>query len=273
MPWMSHAAEYGAIAATVSGVSGLPGFGLGPRGASMITTGWSGSALRSARTPRRSRRRDVTVRRLVDSLPHAEPRVPLDRADDPVEQWLLGEVAVDAGEREPELQPVCAAASSSAATEVICSPKLVGAPHGVVSDEAHTGAGDRGPGIDAARRRCSRPAADRRGRSETPAFRSPAGFPSPGRRWFSSSGCRWGRRSHRFRAGGPVLRLSPASRTYPGARVLTRRDQRRSGEGGIRTLDGGLDPHNALAGRRLQPLGHFSRARASYRTVPAGLPR
>ena len=33
-----------------------------------------------------------------------------------------------------------------------------------------------------------------------------------------------------------------------------------SGEGGIRTLDGGLDPHNALAGRRLQPLGHFSGA-------------
>jgi hypothetical protein len=32
----------------------------------------------------------------------------------------------------------------------------------------------------------------------------------------------------------------------------------RSGEGGIRTLDGGIHPHNALAGRRLQPLGHFS---------------
>ena len=31
-----------------------------------------------------------------------------------------------------------------------------------------------------------------------------------------------------------------------------------SGEGGIRTLDGDIHPHNALAGRRLQPLGHFS---------------
>jgi hypothetical protein len=31
-----------------------------------------------------------------------------------------------------------------------------------------------------------------------------------------------------------------------------------SGEGGIRTLEGGVDPLNALAGRRLQPLGHFS---------------
>ena len=30
------------------------------------------------------------------------------------------------------------------------------------------------------------------------------------------------------------------------------------GEGGIRTLDGDIHPHNALAGRRLQPLGHFS---------------
>ena len=28
----------------------------------------------------------------------------------------------------------------------------------------------------------------------------------------------------------------------------------------IRTLDGGIHPHNALAGRRLQPLGHFSGA-------------
>ena len=35
-----------------------------------------------------------------------------------------------------------------------------------------------------------------------------------------------------------------------------------SGEGGIRTLDGGIHPHNALAGRRLQPLGHFSAASA-----------
>ena len=33
-----------------------------------------------------------------------------------------------------------------------------------------------------------------------------------------------------------------------------------NGEGGIRTLDGGVHPHNALAGRRLQPLGHFSRS-------------
>ena len=34
----------------------------------------------------------------------------------------------------------------------------------------------------------------------------------------------------------------------------------RSGEGGIRTLEAGISPPNALAGRRLQPLGHFSGA-------------
>src|SRR6266487_3962613 len=33
---------------------------------------------------------------------------------------------------------------------------------------------------------------------------------------------------------------------------------RGSGEGGIRTLEAGISPPNALAGRRLQPLGHFS---------------
>src|SRR5919204_5681616 len=43
-----------------------------------------------------------------------------------------------------------------------------------------------------------------------------------------------------------------------------------SGEGGIRTLDGGIHPHNALAGRRLQPLGHFSAgARRIADTSPA----
>ena len=35
-------------------------------------------------------------------------------------------------------------------------------------------------------------------------------------------------------------------------------DERLSGEGGIRTLEAGIPPPNALAGRRLQPLGHFS---------------
>ena len=40
----------------------------------------------------------------------------------------------------------------------------------------------------------------------------------------------------------------------------------RDGEGGIRTLDGDIHPHNALAGRRLQPLGHFSGTATGYPT-------
>jgi hypothetical protein len=42
------------------------------------------------------------------------------------------------------------------------------------------------------------------------------------------------------------------------ASLRAKRAARVSGEGGIRTLDGDIRPHNALAGRRLQPLGHFS---------------
>src|SRR4051794_8291323 len=38
------------------------------------------------------------------------------------------------------------------------------------------------------------------------------------------------------------------------------------GEGGIRTLEAGISPPNALAGRRLQPLGHFSGR--GHRTAP-----
>src|SRR3954464_234301 len=46
------------------------------------------------------------------------------------------------------------------------------------------------------------------------------------------------------------------------------------GEGGIRTLEAGISPPNALAGRRLQPLGHFSgrahRTAFPERRKPAG---
>src|SRR5687767_13556298 len=43
----------------------------------------------------------------------------------------------------------------------------------------------------------------------------------------------------------------------------------RSGEGGIRTLEGGIYPPNALAGRRLQPLGHFSVPGNGTKVLPA----
>ena len=50
-----------------------------------------------------------------------------------------------------------------------------------------------------------------------------------------------------------------------------RGDGRLSGEGGIRTLDERITTRNALAGRRLQPLGHLSRGRSGYRTLWPGL--
>src|SRR5271170_3556071 len=40
------------------------------------------------------------------------------------------------------------------------------------------------------------------------------------------------------------------------------------GDGGIRTLDRALQPYNGLANRRLQPLGHVSRAESAPRHMP-----
>ena len=56
---------------------------------------------------------------------------------------------------------------------------------------------------------------------------------------------------------------APPSPPHPGASPRRTMDEtakanRTNGEGGIRTLDAGVHPRNALAGRRLQPLGHFS---------------
>src|SRR5689334_19977920 len=42
------------------------------------------------------------------------------------------------------------------------------------------------------------------------------------------------------------------------SRAPSSRSPNENGEGGIRTLEAGISPPNALAGRRLQPLGHFS---------------
>src|SRR5271163_4798472 len=39
------------------------------------------------------------------------------------------------------------------------------------------------------------------------------------------------------------------------------------GDGGIRTLDRALQPYNGLANRRLQPLGHVSRAEKAHRDI------
>jgi hypothetical protein len=44
------------------------------------------------------------------------------------------------------------------------------------------------------------------------------------------------------------------------------------GDGGIRTLDRALQPYNGLANRRLQPLGHVSRAEKRAETYARRLP-
>ena len=67
-------------------------------------------------------------------------------------------------------------------------------------------------------------------------------------------------------AFGPA---SPSSWKPPGALHGGRDD----GEGGIRTLEAGYYPPNALAGRRLQPLGHFSRLRDTIANRLASLLR
>src|SRR5581483_8630192 len=69
----------------------------------------------------------------------------------------------------------------------------------------------------------------------------------------------------------PVVRGEPAERMMlpRGAPAHHQKGGFVDGEGGIRTLEAGISPPNALAGRRLQPLGHFSRAPGSYRS-PGG---
>src|SRR5436190_4868861 len=79
-----------------------------------------------------------------------------------------------------------------------------------------------------------------------------------------SSPCRGILRRGAERAGfEPATHLSARTRVPVALlRPLGHLSVMRSGGGGIRTLDGGIHPHNALAGRRLQPLGHFSAVRA-----------
>ena len=60
----------------------------------------------------------------------------------------------------------------------------------------------------------------------------------------------------RPREGGQRLEAGRRARLRRAGAAPAR--EARNGEGGIRTLEGGIFPLNALAGRRLQPLGHFS---------------
>ena len=67
----------------------------------------------------------------------------------------------------------------------------------------------------------------------------------------------------RPRSGRLQGRAPPAGRGSSGRKRSARLEpgRRSGGEGGIRTLEAGISPPNALAGRRLQPLGHFSGCR------------
>ena len=105
-PWMSQAAAYGSTAAAVSGVSGCPGRARAARRLDdhdRVVGIDRPQVLVDRDAPGGG---DMPVRRLVDALPGAEPGMRLERADDPVEQRLLRQVAVDSGERQPELEPV-----------------------------------------------------------------------------------------------------------------------------------------------------------------------
>ena len=67
--------------------------------------------------------------------------------------------------------------------------------------------------------------------------------------------------NRRSRRQSPVVNQGePARAIFGGVRHvgIARKGDFLSGEGGIRTLEAGISPPNALAGRRLQPLGHFS---------------
>src|SRR5439155_25455057 len=77
------------------------------------------------------------------------------------------------------------------------------------------------------------------------------GRDSPQSRQFAGWGCKGGA-GKADRAGGPSAPVSPGGVIFDSAAPAV------SGEGGIRTLEAGIPPPNALARRRLQPLGHFS---------------
>src|SRR5262249_44163199 len=68
---------------------------------------------------------------------------------------------------------------------------------------------------------------------------------------FEPSSDETARNGFRDRRIRPLCHPSAVQQGYLGVAPL-------SGEGGIRTLEAGISPPNALAGRRLQPLGHFS---------------
>ena len=93
----------------------------------------------------------------------------------------------------------------------------------------------------------------------------------------------WGNRTPKVRSGEDLVRFAGLRRWACACRRASRRPESATnqknravlwvtgerlnffgGEGGIRTLDTGLSPYNALAGRHLRPLGHLSVFDLSY---------
>jgi hypothetical protein len=96
--------------------------------------------------------RDMGVCWLVRSLPGPEARMALEGVDDLVEQCLVSEVVVDAGQRQPELEPVRGRRVELLRDRDQLLVETGPFPDRVVAKMARTGACDLGPGIAPVRR-------------------------------------------------------------------------------------------------------------------------
>ena len=105
-----------------------------------------------------ARRRNVTVRRLVGSLPDTQPRMAFQSTDDLVEQRAAREVVVETRERSPNLQPVRRGRIELLQHRDQLLRQTGGRPHRVVPNETDTGARDLRP----RRRTVRRQAVERR---------------------------------------------------------------------------------------------------------------
>ena len=118
----------------------------------------------------------------------AQPRMPLERVHDAVEQRLPAEVVVDPSERKPELQPVLRRRVEQLRHRHELLVHAHGGPDRVVAHEGHTRTRDLRPRVQpAVGRACYPAAADPTARSGTRACHPPAGTRSPHRPTSSSS--------------------------------------------------------------------------------------
>ena len=148
------------------------------------------------------------------------------------------------------------------------SPGSAGATsHGSSARRSSTSGSSRGSGTCGSPRR-SGTAASRPGRASPTSATTSCSARSSGRAQRCSRRWRGGvRRGRSIAVPAEAVRAAASRCDHEGSATPTarrtgaRRASRRgiSGEGGIRTLDERITTRNALAGRRLQPLGHLSR--------------